>query len=107
MEASSYSKSGQSWLFRYKLYHIPFWILYNYLWWAVQSGDPVHVARDAFFSPYTIKFLFYVIFPALAVYFNLYFLIPRYLEKGRFTEYLLYLVITVLSAASLIVPGYH
>lgn len=30
--------------------------------------------------PYGIKFAFYVLFQAIAVYFNLYYLIPRFLE---------------------------
>jgi len=107
MNNSVHNQSKQNWILRYKLYHIPFWLLYNYLWWAVQSAAPLQTATDAFFSPYTVKFSFYVIFQASAVYFNLYFLIPRYLEKGRFAEYIIYLFITIICAASLIVSGYY
>ncbi|MBO9202098.1 MULTISPECIES: sensor histidine kinase [Niastella] len=57
--------------------------------------------------PYAIKFSFYVCFQAIAVYFNLYYLIPRFLEKSRFTLYITYLLITVLCTASLIVTGYY
>jgi two-component system LytT family sensor kinase len=97
----------QHWLIRYKLYHIPFWILYNYIWWVVAIGNPVNAAHDVFLSSFAIKFFFYVIFQALAVYFNLYFLVPRYLEKGRFTLYIILLMLTVVIAAILIVPGYY
>ncbi|HEY8972384.1 MAG TPA: histidine kinase [Puia sp.] len=94
-----------SFLVRYKLYHIPFWLVYHYLWWATTIGSPV-AAAASIFSPFVIKYLFYVIFQALAVYFNLYFLIPRYLEKHRLAEYTVYLILTVLVAAACIVPGY-
>lgn len=101
------SKLTQSWLFKYKLYHLPFWFLYSYFWWALASNSLSDAAHTIFFSPYFVKYLFYVIFPAGAVYFNLYFLIPKYMEKGRFTEYILYLLATVICSAALIVPGYY
>ncbi|MGO4291434.1 sensor histidine kinase [Chitinophaga sp. RAB17] len=107
MSTPSYSKSTRYWLFRYKLHHIPFWVAYNYLWWTVAIGNPVKAASAMFFSPFTIKFLFYLIFQAAAVYFNLYVLIPKYLEKGRFTVYIISLIITILCATCLIIPGYY
>jgi len=88
------------------LYHIPFWLVYHYLWWATTIGNPVAAAANIFFTPFAIKYLFYVVFQALAVYFNLYFLIPRYLEKHRLAEYTAYLILTTLVAAACIVPGY-
>ena len=107
MSTSSYGQSAYQWVFKYKLHHIPFWILYNYLWWTVALGNPVKAASAMFFSPFTIKFLFYVIFQAAAVYFNLYVLIPKHLEKGRLTTYIGYLMITILCATCLIIPGYY
>lgn len=97
---------NSNWLVKYKLYHIPFWLAYNYAWWAIQSSDPAGVVRAAFYSPYTCKFLFYVIFQAAAAYFNLYVLIPKFLEKGRYTAYVLSLIVTIVCAAGCIVPGY-
>jgi two-component system LytT family sensor kinase len=97
----------KSWLFRYKLYHIPFWFLYNYLWWVVAIGNPVKAANAILFTAFSIKFGFYVIFPALAVYFNLYFLLPKYLEKGRYALYISFLVMTILCASILVIPGYY
>lgn len=94
------------WFFRYKLYHIPFWIVYHYIWWVVALGNPVKVV-EALFTTSVIKFLFYVILQALAVYFNLYFLVPRYLEKGRYVHYLVFLLLTILATAAMIVPGYY
>jgi len=99
----SVGQSDQNWFFKYKIYHLPFWYLYHYLWTAVNSGQPIEVLSFIFSSP---KFLFYVIFQACAVYFNLYFLIPRFLEKGKYLQYLSLLILTILTAASCIVSGY-
>lgn len=95
------------WLVRYRLYHIPFWLGYNYLMWVVALGNPIRVYHDLIYPPLTVKFLFYVFGEALAVYFNLYFLIPRYLEKGRFVLYTALLLLSSVVATSLIVPGYY
>jgi sensor histidine kinase YesM len=95
------------WFVRYKLYHIPFWFLYHYLSWALTIGSIAGVFNNLFHSPYVIKFFFYVFFQALGVYFNLYFLIPRFLEKGRYVSYISLVIITVIATALLILPGYY
>lgn len=100
------SPARAHWFFRYKLYHIPFWIVYHYIWWVVALGNPVKVV-EALFTASVIKFLFYVIWQALAVYFNLYFLIPRFLEKGKYVQFLMLLLLTILATAAMIVPGYY
>jgi two-component system LytT family sensor kinase len=97
----------QHWLVRYRLYHLPFWLGYNYLMWVVAFGNPVRVYHDLIYPPLTVKFLFYVFGEALAVYFNLYFLMPRYLEKGRFVLYTSLLLLTSVVAAALITPVYY
>jgi len=43
-------RTTQNWLFKYKLYHIPFWCLYHYLWWTVALGNPLKAADSIFFS---------------------------------------------------------
>ncbi len=91
------------WLFRYKIYHLPFWFLYNYFFWILVTGS----MHSPLFSPYFFKFLFYVVFQAAGVYFNLYFLIPRYLEKDRPLRYLALLLVTILCTSACIVPGYY
>ncbi|SDF42021.1 GHKL domain-containing protein [Dyadobacter soli] len=90
-----------------KLYHIPFWLVYHYLWWVVAMGNPWKAAESILFSPYAVKFAFYVALQAVAVYFNLYYLIPKYLEKGKFNSYVGYLGITLLATALAIVSGYY
>lgn len=97
----------QHWFFKYKLYHLLFWAIYHYLWWSLISGSALEAASNIFFSPYAFKFIFYVIFQAVGVYFNLYFLIPRFLEKGQFVIYIGCLVFTIACTATLILPGYH
>ncbi len=95
------------WLIRYKLYHLPFWFVYNYLTWVITVGNPVRAAHDLLYFPFTVKYLVYVLVQALAVYFNLYFLIPRYLEKSKYFLYTLLVLLTVGTAALLIVPVYY
>src|SRR6202020_2298451 len=99
--------SNQNWFIRYKLYHIPLWILYNYVLWALYTGSPYEAAHEQFFSAFWAKSLFYTIFPALAVYFNLYFLIPRFLQKGHYGWYILFVTLIVVFSSFLIVPGYY
>ncbi len=109
MAAGSFSflnNPKTNWFFRYKLYHLPFWFVYHYVWAVVKTGDPMEVINYIFFSGTSFKFIFYVIFQALAVYFNLYYLIPKYLEKSQFTKYIIFLILTILGTASLIVSGY-
>jgi two-component system LytT family sensor kinase len=107
MALLAYSQPNQHWLIKYKLYHIPFWIVYHYTWWVIGIGNPVKAANTIFLTPFALKFLFYLVFQALAVYFNLYYLMPKYLEKSRFTHYITYLLITILCTALLIIPGYY
>jgi two-component system, LytTR family, sensor kinase len=77
------------------------------MWWMVTIGSVSIVANNLLFSDYSIKFLFYVIFQALAVYFNLYFLMPRFLEKGKYIQYLFLLLTTIIVTASCIASGYY
>jgi len=106
MRSTSFINPRQHWFIRWKLYHIPFWFVYLYLWWATTIGSPLQAANNLF-SPYGIKTLFYIVFQALAVYFNLYYLIPKYLQKGRFYPYIGYLLLTTVLASALIIPGYY
>ncbi|SDS73566.1 Histidine kinase [Mucilaginibacter mallensis] len=100
-------KIDTNWLIRYKLYHIPFWCVYHFIWWSIAIGNPLKAASYLLFTPMLVKFSFYVIFQAIAVYFNLYFLIPRYLEKSRFVIYIILLLSTVAITSLLITPGYY
>ncbi|GAB3330392.1 histidine kinase [Larkinella ripae] len=107
MSALFPGSASQNWFLKYKLYHLPFWFVYHYLWWVVTLGNPVKAFHSLFFFPFTVKYSFYVVFQALAVYFNLYFLIPKYLEKNRFFSYGLYLFLTITAATLFIISGYY
>jgi sensor histidine kinase YesM len=100
-------RSNFDWFFTYKLYHLPLWFLYHSLWWTLTLGSFEKLVDSLFFSPYAIKFSFYFVIQTIAVYFNLYFLIPRFLEKGRYSLYAVLLILTIVACASLIIPGYY
>lgn len=99
--------SKYNWFFRYKLHHICFWFAYHIMWWMVAIGSISAVANNIFYSAYSIKFLFYVVFQALAVYFNLYYLMPRFLEKGKYIQYVIGVLLTIILTASFIASGYY
>jgi two-component system, LytTR family, sensor kinase len=100
-------RPADNWFFKYKLYHLPLWFLYHWMWWSIGDGDPVKVVNDMLSSPFILKFGFYFVFQAIGVYFNLYFLIPRFLDKGRYLLYVFLVMFTIVTTAALIVPGYY
>ena len=105
--SSIINQPKHNWFFKYKLYHLPFWFAYHYMWWTLTIGSISQVFNSIFFSPYAFKFLFALIFQAIGVYFNLYFLIPRFLEKGKYVQYISLLILTILSTAACLVTGYY
>ncbi|MDJ1479254.1 histidine kinase [Cytophagaceae bacterium YF14B1] len=107
MKQLAYTKPKQHWFFKYKIHHILFWCGYQYVWWVIAIGNPIKAAESIFLTSFFPKYIFYVIVQTLAVCFNLYFLIPRYLEKNKLTEYIIYLALTIIGASLLIVPGYY
>jgi two-component system, LytTR family, sensor kinase len=99
--------ASQHWFFRYKIYHIPLWAAYHLMWWTLRLGSPLAVITNLAYPSSLIKFSFYLVFQAAGVYFNLYFLIPRFLEKGRYWPYVTLLLITIVSTACCITGGYY
>jgi len=95
------------WLIRYKLYHLPFWAIYNYFSWVVTIGNPMKAFQGLLYAPMTVKYLFYVVVQTIAICFNLYFLFPRYLERSRIGVYTLLTLLTCVAAAFCIIPGYY
>ncbi|MEO5564505.1 MAG: histidine kinase [Chitinophagaceae bacterium] len=104
---SGNNQSKFSWFFKYKIYHLPFWFAYHYMWWTLTIGSVSQVFDNIFHSPFAFKFLFAVIFQAIGVYFNLYFLIPRFLEKGKYFQYISLLLLTIGLTAAFLVMGYY
>ena len=94
-------------IFRYKLHHIPFWIVYHLVWLIINFGSLKGVYDYLYFTDSSVKFYFYLIFQMLGVYFNLYYLIPKFLYRRRFALYLLLVVATILACNAIITSGYY
>ena len=96
----------QHWFFRYKLHHIPFWISYHLLWMIFNVGSFEGVIGYLFKGEAPIKFIGYIIFQAAGAYFNLYFLIPKFLYVGNYKAYITLVILTVLVCTGFITCGY-
>lgn len=94
-------------IIKYKLYHLPFWFAYHYMWWTLTIGSASEVFDKIFYTPYAFKFLFAVVFQVIGVYFNLYFLVPRFLETGKYFTYIASILLTILCTAALSMTGYY
>lgn len=94
------------WFFRYKLHHIPFWISYHLLWMIFNVGSLEGVIGYLFKGEAPIKFIGYIIFQAAGAYFNLYFLIPKFLYVGNYKTYITMVILTVLVCTGFITCGY-
>ncbi len=97
----------QNWFFRYKLHHIPFWIGYHLLWLWINIGSLPDAYAYLFLGPLPIKFYFYIVFQALGAYFNLYYLMPRFLIVGKYKTYIALVMLTILVCSAFIVSGYY
>jgi len=84
---------------------LPFWALYHFFWHTYYEGN-ITAFTNFSYPPLAINFSFFVIFQALGVYFCLYFLIPRLLEKGRLLLFLISVIVTILVVALIIISGY-
>ncbi len=96
----------QYWFVRYKLYHIPFWALYHFLW-GVAEFSLVEVLSMIFFTPRYMMFISYVLLHTVAVYINLYFLVPRLLAKSKLTWYILSLVGLIIATSITLIYSYY
>lgn len=97
----------RNWIIRYRLYHIPFWIAYHLLWMLINVGSINGVFFYLFQNEAPVKFLGYIIFQAAGAYFNLYYLIPKFLYHGRYKTYIFLAIMTVLVCSALITLGYY
>lgn len=97
----------QNWFFKYKIYHIPFWIAYHILWLIINIGSLDGVVTYLFKGELPVKFIGYIIFQAAGAYFNLYYLIPKFLYTGRYKTYVTLLLLTIWVCSGLIVSGYY
>lgn len=108
LNGTSHTGSRQHWFLRYKLYHIPFWMAYQFVWWTLRIGSPWVVAGTILSTPVaTSKYAFYVVFQTLGVFFNLYVLMPRLLDRGRYATYVVAVLTTIILCAWCITGGYY
>lgn len=96
----------QHWFFRYKLYHIPFWIVYHLIWMLINVGNLQDVILYLFKGEVPIKFIGYIIFQAAGAYFSLYYLIPKFLYIGKYKTFLFGVLLTIVVCTALITAGY-
>ncbi len=104
-------KSIYDWVIKYKIYHLVFWFAYHFTWWIVFKGGFIKVFDQISQPSVFIWFFSFVIFQAIGVYFCLYFLIPKYLEKSKYLKYIVLVIITIITMAILIltpnIMGYY
>ncbi len=95
-----------SFLERYKLHHVLFWAAYHLIWWTIFSGS-VSEIMDFIVEPFgVVKYLGYVVYQALGVYFCLYVLIPKYLQKGKYVTFFASTIGVVLLMSAAITANY-
>lgn len=95
-----------SFLGRYKIHHILFWAVYHFAWWTVFTGS-ISKVFESIMVPYGIvKYLGYVAYQALGVYFCLYVLIPKFLQKGKYLTFFLATIGVILLMSALITTNY-
>ncbi|AUP80936.1 sensor histidine kinase [Flavivirga eckloniae] len=91
---------------RYKIHHILFWAGYHFAWWTLFSGSITEVFQSITEPHGIVKFLGYVTYQALGVYFCLYVLIPKFLQKRKYFIFFLFSLCTILLMATLITFNY-
>lgn len=94
-------------IIKYKLYHIPFWLGYHLIWLTINIGSLSKAHQYLFFSLASVKFYSYVVFQIIAVYFNLYYLIPKLLNTGRYKTYLVSVLLVTFLCTACISGGYY
>ena len=92
---------------RYKIHHILFWAVYHFAWWTLFTGS-ISKVFESIMVPYGIvKYLGYVVYQALGVYFCLYVLIPKFLQKGKYLFFFLSTIGVIVLMASVITANYY
>ena len=82
--ASQHLSSFFAVLWRFKLHHVLFWAVYHLAWWSLYAGSLVEVLGYFDEAHGVVKYLGYVVYQAVGVYFCLYVLIPKFLQKGKY-----------------------
>ncbi len=67
-------------LMKYKLYHLPFWLGYNLFWGFLFSDGNLGLIS-------WLITLCYITIQPIGAYFNIYYLLPEFLQKGKYWLY--------------------
>lgn len=97
---------SKNWFFKYKLYHIPFWFVYDLLWWTISVGGISNLINSLSQKGYFFTFLIYYFVRIISVCFNLYYLIPNLLYKDKKLLYFLAVILLTVITAFIIAIGY-
>lgn len=92
---------------RYKIHHVLFWAMYHFTWWTIFSGSVTEVFQSVIEPHGIVKYLGYVLYQAAGVYFCLYVLIPKLLQKGRYIVFFVATTGVVLLMTTLITANYY
>lgn len=96
-----------SWIFKYKIHHLLFWVVYHYSWEALFQGGVKTAFCNLAYAPHLMKFIAVVVVQAIGVYFSLYYLIPRFLNKGKTFLFLILVGLTIIAMGVFIAFGYY
>ena len=96
-----------NWIFKYKIHHLLFWVVYHYLWMVIYQGSAIMPFCMLSDPPFLMKFFVVVVIQAVGVYFTLYYLIPKFLNKGNVFLFLLMVLLTIIFMAIFIALGYY
>lgn len=89
------------WFFKYKIYHVFFWAIYLFMWGVIEVGFAEAV--DGIFNSARFSvYLAHVLIDTCAVYISLYYLLPKYLERGEVSKYITYVFLLVVVAGLII-----
>ncbi|MFP9098704.1 sensor histidine kinase [Flavobacterium sp. RHBU_24] len=94
------------WFFRYKIHHLIFWLVYHFIWTVYYKDSPSHGLEYMQTAPGFAKLLSFGIFQAIGVYFCLYWLIPNFLKKGKYLQFMCLLIVTLAAMSVLSSTGY-
>lgn len=94
-------------LWRFKLHHVLFWAVYHLAWWSLYAGSVVEVLGYFNEAHGVVKYLGYVVYQALGVYFCLYVLIPKFLQKGKYLLFFSSVVVVVVLMSAGITFNYY
>lgn len=100
-------KSVETVITKYKIHHILFWALYHLMWWSLFSESIVSILKNLTESYVFIKYSGYVIYQAIGVYFCLYVLIPKFLQKGKYVLFFISSISVIIIVAIGITTNYY